>query len=96
MNFIKGTGIILMIIAISASSCKKQSDDFKPITNTTTYGPNQSVAGVTALVTNISTLKSTITSLQTTIVTLPETSSIETLKASLTVIAGRIDTITRS
>ncbi|MCX6222872.1 MAG: hypothetical protein NTZ69_18040 [Bacteroidia bacterium] len=91
MNFIKRTGIVLMVFTIIASSCNKHSDDFVPNNSNT---PDIQVAGVTALVTNISTLKSTISSIQTTIVALPETSSIATLKASLTVIAGRIDTIT--
>lgn len=93
MNFTKRTGVVLVVFAIIASSCNKHLDDFKPIINTTTYGPNQSVAGVAALATNILTLRSAITSTQTTIATLPETTSTTALKTSLTAINGRIDAI---
>ena len=93
MNFIKRAGIILMIIAISASSCKKLSDDVNPIISTVENVTNYQYTGVTALVNDISALRYAITSVQTTLSTLPQTPSIATLKTSLTVVAGEIDAI---
>lgn len=87
MYLIKRTGVILMVFAIIASSCDKQSVVIAPNDSNT---PDMQVAGVTTLVVDMNNLSAAITSTQTTIATLSETSSIKSLKTGLTDISSRI------
>jgi hypothetical protein len=93
MNFVKGTGAILLVFAIFASSCNKQSN------NVCTYHGSKldilaaNFKGVTELAIDAIILKDTVTHLQKTIITLPETSSNSALKTALADINRRIDSI---
>ena len=91
MNFIKGTGAILILFAIFASSCNKQSN------NVCTYHGSKldilaaNFKGVTELAIDAIVLKDTIIHLQKSLTTLPETFSNSALKTNLTAINGRIE-----
>jgi hypothetical protein len=93
MSFIKGTGAILIVFAIFASSCNKQSHVVYPYRGTKLDVFAANFRGVTVLVTDAIVLKDTVTHLQKVILTLPETSSNSKLKTALATINSRIDSI---
>jgi len=92
MNFLKRAGVILMVVAIFASSCNKYADDFKQLNTKLDLLATQ-VAGVTALVADMSAVKSQVTALQTAVAGLPNTASITALATSLTAVSGKVDAL---
>jgi len=93
MNFIKVTGAILIVFAIFASSCNKQSTVAYPYPVTKLDAFAAHFKGVTELATDMYFMRDTITHLQKILTTLPETSSNSSLKTSLTAINGRVESI---
>ncbi len=93
MNFLKKAGVILMVVAVFASSCNKYADDFKQL-NTKLDALATQVAGVTTLSADITSLKASVASLATAISGLPTTASITSLSTSLAGITTKIDGIT--
>ncbi len=92
MNFLRRAGVILMVVAIFASSCNKYADDFKQL-NTKLDALAATVAGVTQLSADNAALKAQITALQTAVSGLPTTGSITGLGTSLTALSGKVDGI---
>jgi hypothetical protein len=91
MNFKKSAGIILMLVAIFASSCNKNSDNFKPID---VFHPEViKIARVTQLSLDMDALRASITSTQTNLASLLDNSTATALKNGLTGISARIDGI---
>jgi len=93
MNFLKKAGVILMVVAVFASSCNKYADDFKQL-NTKLDALAAQVAGVTTLSADITALKASVASLATSISGLPTTGSIAALSTSLGALSTKIDGIT--
>jgi hypothetical protein len=93
MNFLKRAGVILMVVAIFASSCNKYADDFKQL-NTKLDALAATVAGVTQLSADNAALKAQITALQTAVAALPTTANITALSTGLAGVGTKIDAIT--
>jgi hypothetical protein len=93
MNFLKKAGVILMVVAVFATSCNKYADDFAQI-NTKLDALATQVAGVTTLSADITALKASVASIASAVGALPTTASISALSTSLAGLATKIDAIT--
>lgn len=83
----------MIVFAIFASSCNKQSNVAYPYPVTKLDAFAAHFKGVTELATDRYLMRDTITHLQKILTTLPETSSNSALKTSLTAINGRVESI---
>lgn len=92
-NFLIKTLLILMVIAIIASSCDEYPTPKIGQYKVQQNEPDKQYVGLVYLSIELNKLKSEITSTQTAIAIMPESASITKLKDGLTVINGKLDSI---
>lgn len=87
MNFIKRTGVILMVFAIVASSCNKH------LVEESQWNPDRNIPGVVSVLNDINTLRKDIVSVKSATESMPEAASTTALKTGLIAISAKTDTV---
>jgi len=92
LNFLKRTGVMLMLLAIFVTSCNKYDDDFQALKDSIA-ALDVKVNGVAQLQSDLTAAAAKIAALQTSVAGLPNTASIAALQTALTAITATINTI---